>query len=103
MKSPTEEHLAAAFRDLVAEQPFTPDVPAIEHRARQARRRHQVARGGIGAGVIGDDDLQPTKLQQLVQQRLDLANSVVSRHHNAELRTTSHRAAPLRPARRLAG
>lgn len=52
MNSPTEQHLAAAFRDLVAEQPFTPDVPAIEHRARQARRRHQVARGGIGAGVI---------------------------------------------------
>jgi hypothetical protein len=52
MNSPTEQHLAAAFRDLVAEQPFTPDVPAIEHRARQARRRYQVTRGGIGAGVI---------------------------------------------------
>ena len=33
MNSPTEQHLGAAFRDLVAEQPFTPDVPAIEHRA----------------------------------------------------------------------
>jgi hypothetical protein len=52
MNSPTEQHLAAAFRDLVAEQPFTPDVPAIEHCARQARRRDRIVRGGIGAGVI---------------------------------------------------
>ncbi len=52
MNSPTEQHLGAAFRDLVAEQPFTPDVSAIEHRARQARRRDRIARGGIGAGVV---------------------------------------------------
>jgi hypothetical protein len=52
MNSPTEQHLGAAFRDLVAEQPFTPDVSAIEHRARQARRRDRIARSGIGAGVV---------------------------------------------------
>ena len=52
MNSPTEQHLAAAFRDLVAEQPFTPDVSAIEHRVRQARRRDRIVRGGIGIGVI---------------------------------------------------
>ena len=52
MNSPTEQHLGAAFRDLVAEQPFTPDVSAIEHRVRQARRRDRIARGGIGAGVV---------------------------------------------------
>jgi hypothetical protein len=52
MNSPTEQHLGAAFRDLVAEQPFTPDVLAIECRARQARRRARIARGGIGAGVV---------------------------------------------------
>lgn len=52
MNSPTEQHLGAAFRDLVAEQPFTPDVSAIEHRARQARRRDRIARGGIGVGVV---------------------------------------------------
>jgi hypothetical protein len=52
MNSPTEQHLGAAFRDLVAEQPFTPDVSAIEHLARQARRRDRIARGGIGAGVV---------------------------------------------------
>jgi hypothetical protein len=52
MNSPAEQHLGAAFRDLVAEQPFTPDVPTIEHRARQARRRDRIARGGIGAGVV---------------------------------------------------
>ena len=52
MNSPTEQQLGAAFRDLVAEQPFTPDVSAIEHRARQARRRDRIARGGIGAGVV---------------------------------------------------
>ena len=52
MNSPTEQHLGAAFRDLVAEQPFTPDVSAIEHRARQARRRDRIVRGGIGVGVV---------------------------------------------------
>jgi len=52
MNSPTEQHLAAAFRDLVAEQPFTPDVSAIEHRVRQARRRDRIVRGGIGIGVV---------------------------------------------------
>jgi hypothetical protein len=52
MNSPTEQHLGAAFRDLVAEQPFTPDVSAIEHRARQARRRGRIVRGGIGVGVV---------------------------------------------------
>ena len=52
MNSPTEQRLGAAFRDLVAEQPFTPDVSAIEHRVRQARRRDRIARGGIGAGVV---------------------------------------------------
>ncbi|HEY6786515.1 MAG TPA: hypothetical protein VI365_04310 [Trebonia sp.] len=52
MNSPTEHHLGAAFRDLVAEQPFTPDVSAIERLARQARRRDRIVRGGIGAGVV---------------------------------------------------
>jgi hypothetical protein len=52
MNSPTEQHLAAAFRDLVAEQPFTPDVSAIEHRARQARRRDRITRSSIGVGVV---------------------------------------------------
>jgi hypothetical protein len=52
MNSPTEQHLGAAFRDLVAEQPFTPDVSAIERRAWQARRHARIARGGIGAGVV---------------------------------------------------
>jgi hypothetical protein len=49
MNSLTEQQLGAAFRDLVAEQPFTPDVPAIEHRARRARRRGRIARGGVVA------------------------------------------------------
>ena len=52
MNSPAEQHLGAAFRDLVAEQPFTPDVPAIERRVRQARRRDRIVRGGTGAGVV---------------------------------------------------
>jgi hypothetical protein len=52
MNSPAEQDLCAAFRDLVAEQPFIPDVAAIEHRVRQARRRDRIARGGIGAGVV---------------------------------------------------
>ncbi len=52
MNSPTEQHLGAAFRDLVAEQPFIPDAAAIAHRARQDRRRHRIVRAGIGAGVV---------------------------------------------------
>jgi hypothetical protein len=52
MNSPAEQHLAAAFRDLVAEQPFIPDVPVIEHQARRARRRDRIVRGGIGAGAV---------------------------------------------------
>jgi hypothetical protein len=52
MNSPTEQRLGEAFRDLVAEQPFTPDVSAIEHRARQARWRNWILRGGIGAAVV---------------------------------------------------
>ena len=52
MNSPTEQHLGAAFRDLVAEQPFIPDASAIAHRARQARRRHRIVRAGTGAGVV---------------------------------------------------
>ena len=52
MNSPTDQQLGAAFRDLVAGQPFTPDVSAIAQRARQARRRHRIVRGGIGAGVV---------------------------------------------------
>jgi hypothetical protein len=52
MNSPTEQRLGAGFRDLVAQQPFTPDVSAIVHRARQARRRTRIVRGGIGAGVV---------------------------------------------------
>jgi hypothetical protein len=52
MNSPTEQHLGAAFRDLVAEQPFTPDVSAIEHRALRARRHGRIVRGGVGAGVV---------------------------------------------------
>jgi hypothetical protein len=52
MNSPTEEHLGAALRDLVAEQPFTPDLAAIGQRARQSRRRDRIRRGGIGAGVV---------------------------------------------------
>jgi hypothetical protein len=52
MNSPTEQELSAAFRDLVEEQPFTPDVSAIEQRARQARRRHRIVQGSIGTGVV---------------------------------------------------
>ena len=52
MNSLTEQHLGAAFRDLVAEQPFTPDVLAIERRGRQARRRDRIVRGGIGVVAV---------------------------------------------------
>jgi hypothetical protein len=51
MNSPSEQELGAAFRDLVAEQPFTPDVPAIVQSARRTRRRNRLTRGGIGVGA----------------------------------------------------
>jgi hypothetical protein len=51
MNSPSEQELGVAFRDLVAEQPFTPDVPSIVHSARRTRRRDRLTRGGIGVGV----------------------------------------------------
>lgn len=52
MNSPIEDQLGAALRDLASDPPFTPDVAAIEHRARRARRRGRVLRGGMGAGVV---------------------------------------------------
>jgi hypothetical protein len=52
MNSPTEQRLGTAFRDLVAQQPFTPDVSAIEQRARRARRRDRIVQGGVGVGVV---------------------------------------------------
>jgi len=48
MNSPTEQYLGAAFHDLVAEQPFTPDVSAIGHLALRDRRRMRIARAGTG-------------------------------------------------------
>jgi hypothetical protein len=51
MNSPSEQELGVAFRDLVAEQPFTPDVPSIVHSARRTRRRDRLTRGGIGVGA----------------------------------------------------
>ncbi|HEX3780786.1 MAG TPA: hypothetical protein VHX38_14055 [Pseudonocardiaceae bacterium] len=52
MTSPTEQRLADAFRDLVEDQPFTPDTSAIERLARQSRRRARITQGGITAGVF---------------------------------------------------
>ena len=54
MNSPTEQHLGAAFNDLVAEQPFTPDVSAIEYRARQARRVGFTGRIGRCPAAAGE-------------------------------------------------
>jgi len=52
MSSPTEQRLGEAFRDLVADQPFTPDLSAIQQRVRQSRRRVRIVRGGIGVGMV---------------------------------------------------
>jgi hypothetical protein len=52
MNHPTEQQLGTEFRNLVAEQPFTPDVAAIEQRARQTHRRGRIRRGGIGIGAV---------------------------------------------------
>ena len=52
MNSPTEQHLGAAFRDLVAEQPFTPDVQGRRQRDRRSAGAPGSTVGGIGAGVV---------------------------------------------------
>jgi hypothetical protein len=44
--------LSSAFRDLVSEQPFTPDTSAIKARARRARQRRRIVRSGVGLGVV---------------------------------------------------
>jgi hypothetical protein len=73
MNSPTEQQLGAALRDLAAEQPFTPDVPAIVQRAGRARRRDRIVRGGAGVvavaagaavGVAGAVPSGPARTQQ---------------------------------------
>ena len=52
MNSPTEQQLGAALHDLVADQPFTPDPAAIEHRARQDRKRRRITGGIAGAVAV---------------------------------------------------
>ena len=52
MNTPTEDQLGAAFRDLVAGQPFAPDEGAIKQRARRARKHDRIVRGGVGLGVV---------------------------------------------------
>jgi len=84
MKSPTEQQLGEAFRDLVAEQPFTPDVSAIEDRARQARRRDRIVRGGIGAGVVA--------VVAVAVAAIGIANTVPSAPAGKALASGAHRA-----------
>jgi hypothetical protein len=52
MTSPTEQRLGEVFRELVADQPFTPDTAAIERRARRSRRRVRLTQSGIGVGAV---------------------------------------------------
>jgi hypothetical protein len=52
MNSPTEQRLGAALHDLVADQPFTPDPAAIEHRARQDRQRRRIITGSAGVVAV---------------------------------------------------
>lgn len=53
MSSPEETQLADDLRRIVAGQPFTPDIEAIERRARRRHRRGLVSRGLACATVLG--------------------------------------------------
>ena len=52
MSSPTEQRLGSALRDLVEDQPFTPDAAAITQRAHKSRRRARLTQSGIGVAVV---------------------------------------------------
>jgi hypothetical protein len=51
MTSLQEVQLSDDLHQIVAGQPFAPDVEAIERRGRQRRRRSMALRGGAGLGV----------------------------------------------------
>jgi hypothetical protein len=51
MTSQTEQHLSEALRDLVADQPFEPDLGTIERRGQRLRRQATVGRRAVGVGV----------------------------------------------------
>ncbi len=51
MNSPQETRLGHELRQLVSDQPFTPDLEAIRLRARQRHRRGLALRGATAAGV----------------------------------------------------
>jgi hypothetical protein len=101
MNSPTEQHLGAAFRDLVAEQPFTPDVPAIEHRARQARRRDRIVRGGIGAGIVAVAAVAAIGVASIVPSA-PAGTAQAGRVHPASAGTSAGSAAAQQPLVKLA-
>lgn len=54
MTTPTERDLSDALRDLVAAQPFEPDLTAIERRAIRLRKRTRTVRtaGIVGVGMV---------------------------------------------------
>lgn len=52
MKSQQEILLSDDLHQIVASQPFAPDVAAIEQRGRQLRRRSAAVRGAAGLGAV---------------------------------------------------
>jgi hypothetical protein len=52
MNTPNDEQLSDALRDLVAAQPFEPDVDAIQRRGEHLRRQHRKVRGIVGVAVV---------------------------------------------------
>lgn len=101
MNSPTEQHLGTAFGDLVAEQPFTPDVSAIEHRARQARRCDRIVRGGIGAGIVAVAAVAAIGVASIVPSA-PTGTAQASRAHPARPGTPAGAAAAQQPLVKLA-
>src|SRR5450759_935522 len=51
MKSPLETQLSDDLNRIVADQPFMPDIEAIERRGRRLHRRSMAVRGVAGLGA----------------------------------------------------
>jgi hypothetical protein len=91
MKSQQEVQLSDDLRQLVAGQPFEPDLVAIERRGRQSRRRGLAARGAAGlamalaAGVAGVALASPGAARPAASRPAVVTAAYVVRHVEATL------------------
>jgi hypothetical protein len=96
MKSQQEVQLSDDLRQLVADQPFEPDLAAIERRGRQSRRRGLAVKGAAGlavalvagaagVAVAGPGSARPAISQSATSQPAVVTAAYVVRHVEATL------------------